>query len=93
MLIKYIKSVLWRVAKCLSYIEEARCLKVSTNKEQEDALLLIRVLETPVLTPRNVQRATGEHESGKEESKENSKKKKCNVKCSRYMAGCGPEGG
>ena len=25
---KYIKSVLWRVAKCLSYIEEARCLKV-----------------------------------------------------------------
>ena len=29
MLIKYIKSVLWRVAKCLSYIEEARCLKVN----------------------------------------------------------------
>ena len=28
MLIKYIRSVLWRVAKCLSYIEEARCLKV-----------------------------------------------------------------
>ena len=27
--IKYIKSVLWRVAKCLSYIEEARCLKVN----------------------------------------------------------------
>jgi hypothetical protein len=25
---KYIKSVLWRVARCLSYIEEARCLKV-----------------------------------------------------------------
>jgi len=24
----YIKSVLWRLAKCLSYIEEARCLKV-----------------------------------------------------------------
>ena len=23
------KSVLWRVAKCLSYIEEARCLKVN----------------------------------------------------------------
>ena len=22
------KSVLWRVAKCLSYIEDARCLKV-----------------------------------------------------------------
>ena len=29
MLIKYIKSVLWRVAKCLSYIEDARCLKVN----------------------------------------------------------------
>jgi len=27
LLIKYIKSVFWRVAKCLSYIEEARCLK------------------------------------------------------------------
>ena len=27
-LIKYIKSVLSRLAKCLSYIEEARCLKV-----------------------------------------------------------------
>ena len=26
-MIKYIKSVLWRIAKCLSYIEEARCLK------------------------------------------------------------------
>jgi len=30
-LIKYIKSVLWRVSKCLSYIEEARCLKVKGN--------------------------------------------------------------
>ena len=28
LLIKYIKSILWRVAKCLSYIEEVRCLKV-----------------------------------------------------------------
>ena len=28
MLIKYIKSVLWIVAKRLSYIEVARCLKV-----------------------------------------------------------------
>jgi len=27
-LIKYIKSVLWRVAKRLSYIEDARCLTV-----------------------------------------------------------------
>ena len=30
--IKYIKSVLWRVAKCLSNTEEARCLKVNTLK-------------------------------------------------------------
>ena len=29
LLIKYIKSILWRVAKCLSYIEEALCLKVN----------------------------------------------------------------
>jgi competence transcription factor ComK len=28
LLIKYIKSILWRVVKCLSYIEEARCLKI-----------------------------------------------------------------
>jgi len=32
LLIKYIKSVLWRVAKCLYYIEEARCLKVNIQK-------------------------------------------------------------
>ena len=30
LLIKCIKSVLWRVAKRLSYIEEARCLKVKS---------------------------------------------------------------
>ena len=29
-MIKYIKSVLWRVAKCLSSIEEARCLRVKS---------------------------------------------------------------
>ena len=28
LLIKYIKSVLWRAAKRLSYVEDARCLKV-----------------------------------------------------------------
>ena len=28
-MIKYIKSVLWRVAKLLSYIEDAWCLKVN----------------------------------------------------------------
>jgi len=33
LLIKYIKSVLWGVAKFLSYIEEARCLKVNNKKQ------------------------------------------------------------
>jgi hypothetical protein len=28
---KFIKSVLWRVAKRLSYIEDARCLKVNVK--------------------------------------------------------------
>jgi len=28
LLIKYIKNILWRVAKRLSHIEDARCLKV-----------------------------------------------------------------
>ena len=40
MLIKYIKSVLWRVAKCLSYIEEARCLKVKQTIEKRRELNL-----------------------------------------------------
>jgi len=33
LLIKYTKSVLWRVAKRLSYIEDARCLKVSVPQQ------------------------------------------------------------
>ena len=32
LLIKYIKSVLWRAAKRLSYIEDARCLKVKIRR-------------------------------------------------------------
>ena len=28
-----IKNVLWRVAKCPSYIEEAQCLKVNLYRE------------------------------------------------------------
>ena len=32
MLIKYIKSVLWRVAKCLSYTEDARCPTVNPDR-------------------------------------------------------------
>ena len=31
LIFKYIKSVLWSVAKCLSYIEDTRCLKVKTS--------------------------------------------------------------
>ena len=34
MLIKYIKSVLWKVAKRLSYIQDARCLKVTCRNRQ-----------------------------------------------------------
>jgi len=30
LLIKYIKSVLWRVVKRLSYIQDARCLKIKS---------------------------------------------------------------
>ena len=32
LLVKYIKSVLWRVAKRLSYIEDARCLKIKSRR-------------------------------------------------------------
>ena len=35
LLIKYIKSVLWRVAKCLSYIEEARCLNIKATGSEK----------------------------------------------------------
>ena len=38
MLIKYIKSVPWRVARRLSYIEDARRLKVKNDLKQGDAL-------------------------------------------------------
>ena len=38
MLIKYIKSILWRVAKRLSYIEEARCLKVNKRMSPRQVL-------------------------------------------------------
>jgi len=41
MLIKYIKSVFWRVAKCLSYIEEARCLKVKTGVSNKTEMFFI----------------------------------------------------
>ena len=36
MLIKYIKSVLWKVVKRLSYIEDAQCLKVKGRQPYPD---------------------------------------------------------
>jgi len=40
LLIKYIKSLLWRVVKRLSYIEDARCLKVKVESERQNYLKL-----------------------------------------------------
>ena len=42
LLIKYIKSVLWRVAKRLSYIEDARCLKVNSILRFDSMLYLYK---------------------------------------------------
>jgi len=39
LLIKYIKRVLWRVAKRLSYIEDARCLKVKTVTDARECVM------------------------------------------------------
>jgi len=36
LLIKYIKSVFWRVTKRLSYTEDARCLKVNYSLSNGD---------------------------------------------------------
>jgi len=44
LLIKYIKSVLWRVAKRLSYIEDARCLKIKHSLETFIVLHYCRLL-------------------------------------------------
>jgi len=35
LLIKYTKNLLWRVAKRLSYIEDARCTKVNAVRKEE----------------------------------------------------------
>ena len=49
-MIKYIKSVLWRVAKRLSYIEDARCLKVKIScKKIRETLLSCRHSNDPNL--------------------------------------------
>jgi len=48
LLIKYIKSVLWRVAKRLFYIEDARCLKV--NEEPNLSMFLhYAVMKIPII--------------------------------------------
>jgi len=39
LLIKYIKSVLWRVVKCLSYTDDAWCLKVNLHKIRNRTLI------------------------------------------------------
>jgi len=44
LLIKYIKSVLWRVAKCLSYIEETRCLKVNMDNQERPKSQTLQLL-------------------------------------------------
>ena len=57
LLIKYIKSVLWRVVKRLSYIEDARCLKVNSALCPTTASFqvtnLLTYLLTYSLTPRS----------------------------------------
>ena len=50
LLIKYIKSVLWRVAKRLSYIQEAWCLKVKESPEMKhDSNRLTNEMESDML--------------------------------------------
>jgi len=53
LLIKYIKSILWRVAKRLSYIQDARCLKVkimliNAGKEQGSVIHRMHITENDV---------------------------------------------
>jgi hypothetical protein len=43
-LIKYIKSVLWRAAKHLYYIQDARCLKVK-YRDMYKASSLLRIVK------------------------------------------------
>ena len=43
MLIKYIKSVIWRVAKRPSHIEDARCLKVKKEIEIYESYTVVKM--------------------------------------------------
>ena len=43
---KYIKSVLWRVSKRLSYIQDAQCLKVNTLMLESSSMTLKKVFHS-----------------------------------------------
>ena len=49
LLFKYIKSVLWRVAKRLSYIEDARCLQVKLRLQLKNSKKLLSLLPCIIL--------------------------------------------
>jgi len=51
LLIKYTKSVLWRVVKRLSYIEDARCLKVKIQLPQMKSRVCLSVCCTNITLP------------------------------------------
>ena len=42
-MIKYIKSVLWRVAKRLSYVEDTRCLKVKSGPSKGETVTSFKI--------------------------------------------------
>ena len=50
LLIKYIKRVLWRVVKCLPYIEDARCLKVKSMHATFLAHIIVLGLIAPKIS-------------------------------------------
>jgi len=49
LLIKYIKSFLWREAKHLPYMEDVRCLKVKILKHTTGSLLIYSRLNIPAI--------------------------------------------
>ena len=44
-MIKYIKIILWSVAKRLSYMEDARCLKVKNQYQQKRQVTMHSILK------------------------------------------------
>ena len=61
LLIKYIKSVLWRVAKLLSYIEDARCLKVNALKREADLKNIQKRLDVRLTEHADIHNANAGH--------------------------------